>query len=103
MVTWLPIAEQYRNAFNATAAYEWFTSGIEGLPYGYHNFIFGWIDTPADNFPPLITGELIPPVLAIFEQTSFGNELFGAVFNEGINKRLNTTNLTIPELDAVIN
>jgi len=45
MVTWLPIQEEYRAQFNATAAFEWFKNGIEGTPYGYHNFIFGWIDT----------------------------------------------------------
>jgi len=58
------------------------------------------LDTAADNFPPLITGELIPPVLAIFEQTHF-MQGYG-IFNVGMNMRLNTTNLTIPELDAVL-
>jgi hypothetical protein len=27
--------------FNETAAVQWFKT-VEGLPYGYHNFIFGW-------------------------------------------------------------
>jgi len=101
MATWLPIKEEYRQKFNATAALNWFKNGIEGLPYGYHNFIFGWIDTEYDNFPPLLQPELVPPVLSLFEKTKPGNG--AAVFNAGINMRLNTTNLTVPELDTVIN
>jgi len=30
--------------FNEKAANEWFYE-TEGLPYGYHNFLYGWMDT----------------------------------------------------------
>lgn len=36
---------EVRAKFNVTAAIEFFKS-VEGTPYGIHNFIFGWIDTP---------------------------------------------------------
>jgi hypothetical protein len=41
----LPLSPESRAKFNVTAAVEWFKS-VEGMPYGYHNFLFGWIDTP---------------------------------------------------------
>jgi len=41
----LPLSEESRKKFNVTAAVEFFKK-VEGLPYGYHNFLFGWIDTP---------------------------------------------------------
>ena len=34
-----------------SAAYEWFKT-VEGLPFGYHNFLFGWVDTPDKSYPP---------------------------------------------------
>lgn len=39
-VVLLPLKKDIREKFNETAAYEWF-KGVEGLPYGYHNFLFG--------------------------------------------------------------
>ena len=49
----LPLTEASRRRFNLTAAEQFFKAS-EGLPYGYHNFLFGWIDTPKDNYPPLL-------------------------------------------------
>jgi hypothetical protein len=40
---------------------------MEGLPYGYHNFLFGWIDTPYDNLPPLLPPGLIPIAFSLLE------------------------------------
>jgi len=37
---------EVRAKFNVTAAAEFFKS-VEGVPYGYHNFLFGWLDIPA--------------------------------------------------------
>jgi len=100
MVTWLPLKEEYRERFDAKAAYEWFTNGIEGTPYGYHNFIFGWIDTPYDNLPPVLSADLIAPVIAIMERKNAANG--DLVFNAGINMRMGTNNLTVPELAQVL-
>ena len=33
-----------RKKFNELAAIDFFFK-TEGLPYGYHNFLYGWIDT----------------------------------------------------------
>ena len=97
-VTILPLKPEIREKFNATAAYEWFKT-VEGLPYGYHNFLFGWIDTANDSFPPVVHPEFLPPMLAIVESISPAKS---SVFNEAINKRLGTENLTIPQMAEVI-
>jgi hypothetical protein len=98
-VTWLPLKEEYSQQFNTTAAFEWFKS-IEGTPYGYHNFIFGWIDTVNTSYPPLLAPELVAPVFSAIEY--FSPEATQEVFSLGINKRMNTTNLTVTELAQVI-
>jgi hypothetical protein len=46
----VPLTAQARAIFNETAAQQKFYE-LEGIPYGYHNFLFGWIDTPSDNYP----------------------------------------------------
>ena len=40
----LPLREEYRNKLDVDKANKWFTEEAEGQPYGYHNFIFTWID-----------------------------------------------------------
>ena len=62
----MPFSAEARAKFNESAAIEFFKY-TEGLPYGYHNFLFGWIDTPEDNLPPLIPPELLPIVMSVFE------------------------------------
>jgi len=45
--------EDIRAQFSEQAAQEFYFQ-TEGLPYGYHNFLYGWIDTASDNWPPLL-------------------------------------------------
>lgn len=54
----LPLSEEKRKIFNKTAAAEFFKS-VEGMPYGYHNFLFGWIDQVSQNIPPVTTIEFL--------------------------------------------
>ena len=97
-VTLLPLKPEIAKKFNQTAAYEWFKS-VEGYPYGYHNFLFGHIDTEADSYPAVLHPEAFPAVFSILQRLVPST---GTVFNEAINFRLNTTNLTIPEMAEVI-
>lgn len=95
MVSILRLREDLQEIFNASAAAEFFKS-VEGLPYGNENFIYGWIDTMNGNYPPPLNAEEIPAVLVL------GNALFPTFVNlgvgEGLNQRLNTFNLTIPQI-----
>lgn len=96
-VTHMPLSPESRAKFNETAAQEFFFS-TEGLPYGYHNFLFGWIDTPADNYPPLIPAGIIPIVFAILEEfTPSTTDIF---MDQALNKRLGTKGLNMNGLVA---
>lgn len=54
----LPLHPDVREDFNSTAAWEYARS-MSGKPYGYHNMIFSWIDTVADNYPPPLDAHLV--------------------------------------------
>ena len=41
-VVLLPLKEEYRQKLDVDKANSWFNNEVEGLPYGYHNFIFKW-------------------------------------------------------------
>jgi len=97
-VTVLPLKPEIQKKFNATKAYEWFKT-VENVPYGYHNFLFGWLDTETDSFPAVMHPEIAAPVFSILQGLI---PEVGRVFNEAVNHRLNTTNLTIPQLAEVI-
>jgi len=62
-------------------------SQTQWLPYGYHNFIYGWIDTPNGNFPPLLAQEFLPMLGAIIEHVS--PPAAYKTFLAGLNKRMN--------------
>lgn len=67
----LPLRPEIREKFSNAKAAEWFKT-VEGLPYGYHNFLFGWLDVPEKNVPPVATMELLYVVFAHFEHMFFG-------------------------------
>jgi len=52
-VAHIPLSEDSRAKFDNDKAVKFFES-VEGLPYGYHNFLYGWIDTAHNNWPPLL-------------------------------------------------
>lgn len=54
----LPLHPDLRAKFNETAAWE-YAKGMSGLPYGYHNLIFSWIDTISGNYPSPLDANLV--------------------------------------------
>ena len=60
---------QLREKFDEKAAHE-FYSMTEGLPYGYHNMIYLWLNTAQDNMPPLMPRTAVPIVASIFEKVA---------------------------------
>ena len=93
----MPLAQKYRDLFNETAAQEEFYR-LEGLPYGYHNFIYGWVDTPNDNFPRMITPDLVPVVFSILEK--FDKNVTENMFSLALNKHLGSEGLNISGIVA---
>lgn len=84
----LPLSPESRAIFNETAAYEWFKT-VEGLPYGYHNFLFGWIDTPDKSYPPLLDPDLLPVIFSVLEKLL--PNVVNIFYTQALNKRLGTT------------
>lgn len=95
-VTYMPLSDENREKFNETAAQEEFYR-LEGLPYGYHTFIYSWIDTAEDNFPKLVAKDLLPIALAIFE--GLDKNATEMMFTLGLNKQLGTKGLNFSELN----
>ncbi|CDW80089.1 UNKNOWN [Stylonychia lemnae] len=96
-VAHLPLSPEARAKFNETAAREFFNQ-TEGLPYGYHNFLFGWVDTPVDNWPPLLPSHFINIVFSILE--GFTPSTVDIFLNQALNHRLNTTGLNLKQVAA---
>ena len=94
----LPLKDEVRALFDEVAVYEWFLT-VEGMPYGFHNFAFGWIDTVADNFPPILEADFFTVGLGLAE-TILPKAIYN-VYGAAMNMRLGTTELTIPELQVV--
>jgi hypothetical protein len=97
LIVWLPLRDDLRASFNATASYEWFKT-VEGLPYGMHNFLFGWIDTVQDNYPSLMTSELLVCAFGVLEKVI--PKSIQSIFGEAMNIRLGTKDLNMAEITA---
>jgi hypothetical protein len=93
----LPLKKEYADKYNETEAYEWFKT-VEGMPYGYHNFLFGWIDTARDNYPPILSPELLPIAFRLVEKVI--PSAIESMYGQAMNKRIGTKGLQIPELAA---
>ncbi|KAH0651509.1 hypothetical protein KY285_031624 [Solanum tuberosum] len=91
----LPLHPDLRAKFNETAAWEYARS-MAGKSYGYHNLIFSWIDTIDGNYPPPVDAHLVASVMTVWNQIApeYGSNLW----NEALNKRLGTQNLSLPDI-----
>ena len=94
-VAWLPLKTEVAAMYNEKAARDFFFE-MEGLPYGYHNFLYGWVDTVRSNLPPLMPNEFMPIVLAQYEKVN-PKQVY-KIFTAALNMRMGTTGLTIPEI-----
>eukprot|EP01102_Stenamoeba_stenopodia_P017303 TRINITY_DN6182_c0_g1_i1.p1 TRINITY_DN6182_c0_g1~~TRINITY_DN6182_c0_g1_i1.p1 ORF type:complete len:510 (+),score=134.74 TRINITY_DN6182_c0_g1_i1:33-1532(+) len=95
MVALLRLSEEYQANFNVTAAVDFFFSR-EGMPYGYHNFFFGWVDTPSDNYPPPLSEELVPILFAIVDRVDYN--VSKSMWGEALNMRMNTSGLLVEQI-----
>jgi len=91
---WVPLAPEISAQFNATAAAEFFST-VEGLPYGFHNFLFGWLDTSNDNFPCLppnydncLSSQAVQVLSGLVD--ALDPALAYKMYNQAFNKRLGT-------------
>lgn len=91
----MPLSPEARAKFDVKAAQKFFED-LEGTAYGYHNFLFGWIDTPALNYPPLLPAGLVPIAFAVVEE--FSPSTVDIFLNQALNHRLNTTGLNLNQI-----
>jgi len=93
----LPLRKDIRANFDNKKAVDFFNE-TAGLPYGYHNFLYGWIDTPSDNLPPLLPNEFVPIMFSIVEMIA--PKTASNFFSEALNFRLGTKDLDIAHIAA---
>ena len=82
----LPLKPELQKKFDVQAATDYFNAH-EGLPYGYHNFLYGWIDTAEGDWPPLLPRSFAPVLFSIVEKLA--PKTAYNFFTEGLNKRMN--------------
>lgn len=97
-LVWLPLSGKSLLKFDEAAAQQFFFQ-TEGLPYGYHNFLYGWIDTPFDNLPPLLADEFAPILFSMLNHVIPAS--IKTMFLDAMNMRLGTTDLTFEEVAAL--
>ncbi|CAL9769294.1 unnamed protein product [Musa acuminata subsp. burmannicoides] len=91
----LPLHQDLHAIFNETAAWDYARS-MSGKPYGYHNMIFSWIDTVAENYPPPLDANLVMSVMSMW--TRLQPSYAANMWNEALNKRLGTEDLDLHEI-----
>jgi len=91
----IPLTSTLYSQFNVTSAIAWFNQ-VEGLPYGYHNFLFGWIDTATQNFPCLppdykvcLTEQLVEVAGGVVDRLD--KAMADKLYNQALMHRLNLT------------
>ena len=71
---------------------KWFSS-VEGNPYGINNFIFGWLDTPQQNFPHPLSSEFLTIAMSLIDPL-LQDRGIPSLWNQGIKHRLNIDDKT---------
>eukprot|EP00698_Gefionella_okellyi_P018494 TRINITY_DN5548_c0_g1_i1.p1 TRINITY_DN5548_c0_g1~~TRINITY_DN5548_c0_g1_i1.p1 ORF type:complete len:549 (-),score=103.23 TRINITY_DN5548_c0_g1_i1:70-1716(-) len=89
-VVHLPLRAEVRARFNETAALDWFLT-VEGLQYGYRNMLFGWIDTPEDNYPLGLNSRMLQVGMSLVD--TLVPSVVDQMWNEALNMRLGTRGL----------
>jgi len=97
-VVHLPLSPHFAQVFNETAAIDFFKS-VNGLPYGFHNMLFGWIDTPEDNYPPPLTSHFAMILFGLVDDIIKLNDTID-IWAQALNHRLGTTGLSTRECYA---
>jgi len=101
-VVLLPLSPQYQQMFDEKKAAQWFST-VEGLPYGFHNMLFTWVDTPEDNYPAPLTSELAMLVFTFMDyivENILDDPFTLNMISQALNHRLNTTGLSVSDAYA---
>lgn len=94
-VVHVPLSDWALSRFDEKKSNEFFFK-TEGHIYGHHNFIWGWLDTITENFPPLLNHKLFLVLMQMQEHTDPQKNYIS--FTSGLNKRLGTEGLKISDI-----
>lgn len=95
-VSHMPLRPDIAEKFDEVAVWKWFDT-VKGMPYGYRNFLFSWIDTQYENAPPLL--DLDFAWLAFTLLSKVDKEIGNLMVGEAMNKRLGTTGLDLVDIN----
>ena len=93
LISVLPLEREYSSMVSESAHLTKWLESVIGLPYGYHNYLFGWIDTPEDNFPSTLSSNFLEIMLSQIDKKY--PEIGFKMWNQALAKRL--------DLDSNIN
>lgn len=96
----LPLRAEFADRFNEDRAWEWFRE-TQGMPYGYRNFLFGWIDTLQDNYPEPLDINYAYLVLRMLEYIN--PQAADTLLQEALNWRLGTQGLKMFDIELEAN
>lgn len=92
----LKLSKENQKNFNSTKAWTAF-SQKEGLPYGFENFLFSFMDTPNNNLPQLFNMDSFMLLASIISTIDYGANFMDLVFAKAFGKRLGKENITLFE------
>lgn len=99
-VAMLPLHPDWRKKFDTEKAWNWFET-VKGEPYGFGNFLFGYFDTPNQNFPQVIDEDSWMTFMMILNDLPFaGKKVVDFIWTRALNKRLGTEGLDFKEVVA---
>jgi hypothetical protein len=96
MVAVLRLSPEYQKQWDNDKAVAFFKQ-VEGMPYGWHNFIYTFLDTEYNNLPRPVTPDLMEQVIGMAEpRIPFDSKasIYSMVI-QGLNHRLGTSCTTM--------
>lgn len=92
----LPLKRHLAEKFDEKKAWAWFDE-TKGMPYGYRNFLFGWIDTPFQNFPSVLDMNFAYLVFRLLEKIN--HAITDQLLKEALNWRVGGKDLDLWEIE----
>merc|ERR1711879_357049 len=93
----MPLKKELAAKYDEKAVWEWFKT-VEGTPYGYRNFLFSWVDTEYDNYPPLL--DINFAYIAFNILSKIDKKTGELLIGEALNHRLGTEGLDLGQVHA---
>ena len=88
LVNLLRLSKSSQSRWNQQAAEQFFKS-VQGNPYGFNNYIFGWIDTVNANYPPPLSAPLLPILFTLMDKIDYNASWM--MWGQALNHRVNNT------------